>query len=96
MPAEHWYVFIVRCTDGSLYTGVNGDIERTVIELNAGRGSAYTKSRLPVFLAYTEEYMNESDALKRANLIKRLSRSAKEDLLSIPNIGSIGEPAYGI
>ncbi len=87
----HWFVYVVRCADGSLYTGVANDMDREVRVLNEGTGSAYVRARLPVFLAYTEEYMNEHDAARRAASVKRLSREHKERLLAIPSLGALGE-----
>jgi putative endonuclease len=90
MSSGHWFLFIVRCSDGSLYTAGTDDVERSVHEINAGGGSPYTRSRLPVFLAHTEEYMNEKDALRQAENIKKLSRSAKESLLAAQLLGAAG------
>lgn len=81
MHSEHWYVYIVRCADGSLYTGVTTDLERRLAEHNSGRGAAYTRSRAPVAVVYSEEYMNQSDSLKREAAIKRLTRIQKERLV---------------
>jgi putative endonuclease len=76
------YLFVVRCADGSLYTAVTNDPAAALGELNAGRGSNYTRTRLPVFLAYSEEYMNEEDAIRRAESLRRLSREEKERLFA--------------
>jgi putative endonuclease len=92
----HWFVYIVRCSDGSLFTGVTGDFEAEIKQINGGNGASYTRSRLPVFLAYTEEYMNESDALRRAASIKRLPRLGKEAVLSSETFGAIGGLAFGL
>lgn len=83
MLPQHWYIFVVRCSDGSLYTGVSEDVDRTLSELNDGEGNPYVRTRTPVFLAYTEEYMNRTDAERRAESVRRLSRQGKESLLSI-------------
>ncbi|HTM67752.1 MAG TPA: GIY-YIG nuclease family protein [Candidatus Binatia bacterium] len=87
----HWYVYVVRCSDGSLYTGATTDVEREMKTMNGGGGSVYVRARAPVFLAYTEEYMNEHDALKRAASVKRLGRVGKERLLVAPGFGAIGD-----
>lgn len=87
----HWFVYVVRCGDGSLYTGLTSDLDHEVRALNGGDGNAYVRARLPVFLAYSEEYMNEQDAAKRASAVKRMSRGSKERLLAIPSIGTVGE-----
>lgn len=82
MLQPHWHVYMLRCADGSLYTGVTTDIERRLGEHNSGKGAAYTRSRLPVSLAYREEYMNESDAKKREAAIKKLAKADKELIVS--------------
>lgn len=70
-------VYVMRCSDGSLYTGIAADLSLRIKEHNAGRGSRYTRSRLPVHLAYQERAGSRSEALKRELQIKRLSRKAK-------------------
>jgi len=85
-----WQVYIVRCADGTLYTGVACDIVRRVAEHNGknGRGARYTKGRRPVLLSYTETHPDISEALKREASIKRLSKAKKETLvLSYENFG---------
>ena len=79
--AERWFVYIVRCADGSLYTGITNDLDRRLVQHNAGTASRYTRSRLPVTLEYEEEQPNKSTALKRELEIKALSRTAKEALI---------------
>jgi len=88
---SHWYVYVVRCADGSLYTGATPDVDREMAVLNGGEGSTYVRARMPVFLAYTEEYMNQQDATRRVASVKRLSRVNKERLLTIPSIGAVGD-----
>ena len=80
--AEHWIVYILRCADGSLYTGITNDLERRLEQHNGGTASRYTRSRLPVTLAYQESQPNQSMALKRELTIKALSRKAKETLIT--------------
>ncbi len=74
--ATYW-VYIVRCADGSLYTGITNDLERRVRSHNAGFASKYTRTRTPVTLAYAEEAGGRGEALKRESIIKKMSRSAK-------------------
>ncbi len=83
--AERWFVYIVRCVDNSLYTGIAKDVERRLEQHNAGTASRYTRSRLPVRLEYQEEQPNQSVALKRELSIKALSREAKEALIQVVN-----------
>lgn len=78
---EQWYVYILRCSDGSLYTGITNDLDRRVDQHNAGTASRYTRSRLPVTLEYHEKQPSKSDALKRELAIKGMSRTAKEKLI---------------
>lgn len=80
-PATSWIVYILRCADGSLYTGISNDLARRSEQHNAGLGSRYTRSRLPVVVVYQEPQPNQSVALKRELAIKALSRTAKEALI---------------
>jgi putative endonuclease len=75
-----WYVYIVRCADRTLYTGVARDLNARVEAHNAGRGAKYTRARLPVKLIYQETAADRSAALKREHAIKRLSRAEKRAL----------------
>jgi putative endonuclease len=77
-----WHVYIVRCVDGTLYTGVSTDTDKRVSEHNRGRGARYTRSRRPVELVYLEPAASRGDALRREREIKRMSTSAKHDLVS--------------
>ena len=77
-----WFVYILRCADGSLYTGIaKDDVDRRLEQHNAGTASRYTRSRLPVTLEYQEEQPNQSLALKRELAIKAVSRQKKESLI---------------
>lgn len=76
-----FYVYIAQCRDGSLYTGFALDAERRILRHNAGRGSKYTRSRLPVVLKYTEAYETKHDAMKREAEIKKLTREKKLQLI---------------
>lgn len=90
MNVRAWWVYVVRCADRSLYTGVTTDVGRRVQQHNAGTASKYTRSRLPVRLAYRERAAGRGEALQREAAIKRLSRQAKERLIvarSRPNGG---------
>jgi putative endonuclease len=88
-PLERWHVFMVRCVDGSLYASVTHDVDETLSVINTGQGPLYTRLRRPVFLVHSEEFMNERDALRRVEYIKRLNRQAKESLLSDLLIGAL-------
>lgn len=78
-----WFVYIVECADGTLYTGVTTDVERRVIEHNdSGKGAAYTSMRRPVTLRHIENAETRSDALRREYAIKQLDRAGKQQLFS--------------
>jgi putative endonuclease len=70
-------VYLLRCRDGSLYTGITNDLTRRLASHRRGTGSAYTRSRLPVALAYQEELPDRGTALRREAAIRRLSRADK-------------------
>jgi putative endonuclease len=72
-----WIVYMLRCRDGSLYTGVTNHLERRLAAHRAGKGSAYTRSRLPVRIVYREPRASRGAALRREAEIKRLPRAAK-------------------
>lgn len=78
-PAD-WSVYIVRCGDGSLYTGISKDVAARVRTHNDGRGAAYTRSRLPVRLLWAQNGHTRSSALSREAAVKRLPRPAKQAL----------------
>jgi putative endonuclease len=75
-----WTVYLARCADGSLYTGITTDPARRLAEHNRGYGAAYTRSRLPVVLVYLEQAADRGQALRREHAIKRMSRVDKEAL----------------
>lgn len=79
-PSE-WSVYIVRCVDGSFYTGVAKDVERRLGQHNAGKGAAYTRSRRPVDLRFREDGLTRSQALVREAQIKSWDRPQKEKFL---------------
>ena len=72
-----WFVYMLRCGDGSLYTGYTDDVERRLAVHQSGKGAKYSRSRLPVELAYREELPDKSAALRREAAIKKLSRAQK-------------------
>ena len=77
-----WYLYILRCGDGTLYTGITTDVEKRLEAHRAGKGAKYTRGRSPLEVVYREECATHSDALKRELEIKALSRAEKEALLS--------------
>ena len=76
-----WFVYMLRCGDGSLYTGCTDDVMRRLEVHKRGKGGKYTRSHLPVELAYWEETQDKSTALRREMAIKSLSRQQKLALI---------------
>ncbi len=72
-----WFVYLLRCADGSLYCGITTDPERRLREHNSGRGARYTRGRRPVTLIYREHLSSRAEAARREAAVKRLRRSAK-------------------
>ncbi len=83
------FTYIVKCSDGSLYTGWTVNIPRRLKAHNKGTGAKYTRARRPVSLVYYEAYNNRSLALKREYAIKKLSRDSKLRLISSKNFSII-------
>lgn len=75
------YTYILKCSDGTLYTGWTNDLEKRLKAHNAGNGSKYTRARRPVELVYYEEYADRLDAMRREYAIKQLSREEKLKLI---------------
>jgi predicted GIY-YIG superfamily endonuclease len=78
---KDWAVYILRCGDGSLYTGIAKDVQARLKQHSAGRGAAYTRTRLPVRLLYQQEGLTHSEALIQEAQIKAMPRSKKEALI---------------
>ena len=79
---SNWFVYIMRCADGTLYTGITTDLARREQEHNSEKnGARYTRSRRPVVLVYSEEAENRSEASKREHAIKKLPLSGKMELV---------------
>lgn len=79
------YVYVLRCGDGSLYTGWTNDLEQRLAAHQSGKGAKYTKGRLPVEMVYSEELEDKSAALKRENELKKLKKAEKELLIQQEN-----------
>lgn len=80
--ANTWKLYILRCGDGSLYTGITTDVEKRLEAHRSGKGAKYTRGRTPLELVYSEECGDHSAALKRELAIKNLSREEKLKLLT--------------
>lgn len=77
-----WFVYMLRCGDGSLYTGIARDVQARLQMHRSGKGAKYTRGRGPLELVYTEQCADKSEALKRELAIKALSREEKLHLIS--------------
>lgn len=77
-----WFVYILECSDGSLYTGITVDLEARLEKHNSGKGSKYVASRLPVKRVYSELAKDRSEASKREYFIKQLKRKDKLNLIN--------------
>ena len=75
------YVYVLRCGDGSLYTGLTNNLELRLAAHKNGKGAKYTKGRTPIELVYFEELPDKSSALKRENELKKLKKQEKEELI---------------
>lgn len=78
---SQWHLYILRCGDGSLYTGITTDVERRLEEHRSGKGAKYTRGRAPLELVYREACESHSHALKREYEIKSMKREKKEALI---------------
>ena len=89
------YVYLLRCSDGSLYCGWTTDPDARLKAHNAGKGAKYTRSRLPVEMVWLEVHEDRREALSREWHIKRMSRAEKEKLIArgIPDGGESSSPA---
>ena len=77
------YTYIVRCSDGTYYTGWTNDIEKRLKTHNEGKGAKYTKTRRPVTLVYYESFQTKEEAMRREWEIKQMKRGEKEKLMGI-------------
>lgn len=93
----NWQVYIIHCSDDSLYTGISTDVARRFAEHAAGRGAKYFRGRAPLRLVYLEGGHDRSSASKREVEIKRLTVTAKRLLLASPQnqLATAGGPAGG-
>jgi predicted GIY-YIG superfamily endonuclease len=81
---KRWWVYLLRCGDGTLYCGIALDVEARLEQHGSGKGAKYTRGRGPLELVYREACLNQAEALRRERAIKRLRRSAKAALLEVP------------
>ena len=83
-PSQLWFIYVLRCADDSLYTGITNNLDRRVAQHNAGKAARYTRGRLPVTLVHTEQAETRGEALKRELAIKSLPRESKKLLVAQP------------
>ena len=76
-----WCLYILRCGDGTLYTGITTDVEKRLGQHRSGKGAKYTRGRAPLELVYREECGSHSDALKRECAVKSMTREQKQKLV---------------
>lgn len=82
-----WCVYILECGDGSLYTGITNNLSQRIVEHQAGTGSKYTRSHLPVKLVFCENVVDRSMALKLEAAIKKIPKSKKLHIVVSGNTG---------
>ena len=92
-PYQTWFVYIARCSDGSLYTGIARDVSARIAAHDAGRGARYTRGRGPLILCAVRRCRGKGRALSLELAIKRLPRTAKEDLLAPGKLRKLRLPA---
>lgn len=79
---KSYYVYLLKCSDGTLYCGYTDDLDKRVKIHNSGRGAKYTRGRIPVRAVHCEEFSDKSSALKREAEIKKMKRAEKEKLIA--------------
>lgn len=83
------YTYILKCKDGTYYTGWTNNLEKRLKDHNEGRGAKYTKTRLPVSLIYYEEFQTKEEAMSREYAIKHMTRKEKEKIMKMQLIVDI-------
>ena len=91
-PKRGWYLYIIECRDGTLYTGITNDLDRRLAQHNRGTASRYTRSRVPVTLMHKERCLTKSSALKKEYAVKSLSRREKEKYIRTKRALSTNAP----
>jgi putative endonuclease len=85
------YIYIVKCSDNSLYTGWTNDLEKRIEAHNNKKGAKYTKARLPVTLEYYETFESKEEAMSREYFIKKMTRKQKEELIRVNKKGAVAK-----
>jgi putative endonuclease len=81
-PKTVWYIYLLKCSDDTLYCGITNNLEKRISTHNAKKGAKYTKTRTPVTLVYYEFRFTKGDALRREYAIKQISRKQKLELIA--------------
>ncbi len=91
--AAFWFVYVARCADGSLYTGIARDVKARIAAHDAGKGARYTRGRGPLTLCATHRCRSKGDALRVEHAMKRLPRAGKERVLRDRSFGAFARRA---
>jgi putative endonuclease len=86
METKNWYVYMVECSDGTIYTGITNNIAERIIKHNTGKGAKYTRARNPVILKAYWPYKQKAEAAKAEYAFKKLTRIQKMELISRFNL----------
>ena len=89
------YIYILRCADGTLYTGWTNDLEKRLAAHQSGKGGKYTRARLPVELVHSERFDTKQEAMHREWEIKQLTREEKLRLIAANDSAPLGSPSGG-
>ena len=79
----HWLVYMLECSDNSIYTGITNNLENRLKKHQSGDGAKYVRGRLPIKLVYKEKFLNRSEATKREIYIKKMSKKEKKHLIDL-------------
>ena len=88
---NNWYVYLVECSDGTLYCGATNNLEKRINDHNQGKGAKYTKNRLPVTLEGFRNGLTKSEALKLEHYIKKLPKNKKIEFLVFNSVNIFGD-----
>lgn len=87
-----WHVYVIRCGDGTLYTGIARDVEARFARHASGKGARYTRGRAPLVIVHVEPAESQGDALRREAAIRRLGRAGKEALIAVSAGDAVARP----
>jgi putative endonuclease len=88
MTAKRWFLYLARCSDGTIYTGISRDVVARMAAHDAGRGARYTRGRGPLAVCAIRRCASQSEALRLEHAVKKLPRARKEELLSTRRLGA--------